>query len=105
LNSACQFVLVCPTALALDLIIYENSEIWVSLGNVGFGNLVEHCSIWVLLGIIGFSLLCLGRPVAQYFGSKRLSVGQQLNVQAAGFFLFIFIGQIISTKYLWMSIN
>ncbi len=74
LNSALQFIFLLPTILVLDLLFFQNSEIWVSLSPSGFSDLFTHCDGWVLLLLLGFSLLTLLRPAVQFKALTALAL-------------------------------
>lgn len=105
LNSAIQHVLIFPLVLMLDLLLFSNSEVWVSFAKSGFDDLTTYCDWRVLLVIIILSLLTLTRPVVQFYGMTKLSISQILNTQVAAFYIFMIIGQVISIGYTWIQIT
>ena len=74
LSSACQYMILFPFVLILDLFFFNNSEIWVSLSSDGFTDLFNNCDYVVLLVILAFSILTLLRPMTQYHGMTKLSI-------------------------------
>lgn len=74
LNCACQFVLTFPLVLMVDLMLFNNSEIWVGLGQSGFDNLFSNCDYVTIIIVMGFSVLTLLRPLTQFHGVKKLSM-------------------------------
>lgn len=72
LNAAIQFVLIFPTALILELMIFNNSETWA--GFSGYDELFENCSTASLYILLVFGLTSLFRPLTAYFAQIKFSV-------------------------------
>lgn len=102
LNSAIQYVLVFPTALILDLNLFSDGDYWVSARLSDVSTLLASCDWQVIVTIVAFSLLTVFRPLTQFHCMKQLSLPQLLNCQAASFFLFLIVGQVVSTGYMWI---
>jgi hypothetical protein len=92
LNTALQFVLIFPTALILELIVFENSEDWVTFSPSAISDLTTFCDPNAIIILLAFGVTILLRPITAYQAMTNFNVGQQLNVQAASFFLFFLIG-------------
>ena len=52
-----------PFLLILDLVLFNNSEAWVSATSDGIKNLTDNCSFYVIAVLGGISILTCFRPL------------------------------------------